>query len=166
MREIKPHGAEKQWHVASWPRLAWLETAVKLIAILIGIRAFTQAVSAGGLGFPSGETLVQLIVMTVLSLGLIAAIFDRLVEREVVAMVFVILNNFGHWGIVIALLGKDGPGSLLTAFAALMLFGDLVKLVFLRVHGFQVRDTPRSVLFGLTLFYVLGYSSVLILQFV
>jgi hypothetical protein len=40
----------------------------------------------------------------VLSLGLLVAIYDRILEREIIAMVFVILNNLGHWGITAALL--------------------------------------------------------------
>lgn len=46
-----------------------------------------------------------------------------------------------------------------------MLVGELVKLLFLKVHGFQVRDIPRSVLYGLTAFYVVGYAILLVLEF-
>jgi hypothetical protein len=66
---------------------------------------------------------------------------------------------------VIALASKQEPGSSLVAFAALMLVSDLVKLVFLKVHDFRVRDIPRAVLYGLTLFYVFGYALLLILEF-
>jgi hypothetical protein len=45
-----------------------------------------------------------------------------------------------------------------------MLAGDLVKLVFLRVHDFAVRDTPKAVLYGLTLVYVVGYLAILVLE--
>jgi hypothetical protein len=114
---------------------------------------------------PSGLRLAQLVILAFLSLGLVAAIFDRLVEREIVAMVFVILNNLGHWGMVVAMASKPGPGALLTAFAGLMLAGDVVKLVFLRIHDHSVRDTPRAVLYGLTLVYVAGYLVILLLQF-
>jgi len=100
-----------------------------------------------------------------LSLGLLAAILDRILEREIVAMVFVILNNLGHWGMVVTLATKPGPGALLPLFAGLMLAGDAVKLVFLKVHGFQVGDTPRPVLFGLTSAYVVGYLVLLLTSF-
>lgn len=156
--------SEKRWRVAQWPPLAWLETVIKLVAILIGILTLVDALSTGNLTFPDGLPLTQLVVLALLSLGLVAAIFDRLVEREIVAMVFVILNNLGHWGMVLGLLAPQHPGSRLLAFAALMLVGDLVKLFFLKVHNFQVRDTPRSVLYGLTLFYVVGYVILLLLE--
>jgi hypothetical protein len=156
----------RPWHVYPWPPLAWLETVIKLIAIAIGIVALIQALAGGQFALPGGLRLAQLVILALLSLGLVAAIFDRLAEREIVAMVFVLLNNLGHWGMVIALLGVPGPGALLTAFAALMLAGDVVKLVFLRDHDFSVRDTPRIVLYGLTSVYVVGYLVILLLQFV
>lgn len=156
----------KRWYIAEWPTLAWLETALKLIAIAIGIVAFVQALSGGTFGLPGGIRLAQSVVLAFLSLGLVAAIFDRFAEREIVAMVFVILNNLGHWGMVVALASKPGPAGLLIAFSALMLAGDLVKLAFLRVHDFEVHDTSRVVLFGLTSAYVVGYLVILLLELI
>lgn len=156
-------GERKAWHVASWPPLAWLETVLKLAAIVLGVAALVQALSGGTFAFPGGLRLVQFFVLGLLSLGLVAAILDRLAEREIVAMVFVLLNNLGHWGMVAALAFEPGPGWLLVAFAGLMLAGDLVKLAFLKVHGFTVRDTPRAMLFGLTSAYVVGYLIILLL---
>jgi hypothetical protein len=154
----------QQWHVAAWPPLAWLETVVKLAALILGIVALGQALSGGTFSLPGGLRLAQFVVLALLSLGLMAAIFDRLAEREIVAMVFVVINNVGHWGMVVALATEPGPGWLLPAFAGLMLLGDLIKLVFLRIHSFTVRDTPQAVLYGLTSGYVVGYLVVLLLE--
>jgi len=155
---------KKSWHVAHWPPLAWLETIIKAIALAIAITAMLGALSAGDFAWPGGLRLAQLIVQTILALGLVAAIFDRIVEREIVAMIFVIFNNLGHWGMVVALASVSGPGSALALFALLMLLGDLVKLAFLKAHDFTVRDTPRAVLYGLTLFYMAGYALLLLLE--
>ncbi len=155
----------KRWHVARWHPLAWMETAVKVAAHVIALVALGRALQHGGWTWPDGGRLAQFIALSALSLGLVAAIFDRLAEREIIAMIFVLLNNLAHWGMVVALATRPGPGSLLTYFAALMLIGDLVKLRFLAVTRFTVRDTPRSVLYGLTLFYVGGYVVILALQF-
>lgn len=65
---------------------------------------------------------------------------------------------------VVAMASKPGPGGALLTFAGLMLLGDLIKLVFLRVHDFSVRDTPKAALYGLTLVYVVGYAIILILE--
>lgn len=126
----------KGWHVDRWPPLAWLQTAIKLAAIILGIVAGVLVLSSGTLALPAGLRLAQLIILVILSLGLVAAILDRLAGREIVAMVFALLNNLGHWGMVISLATSPGLGWMLPAFAALMLLGDLVKLVFLKIHDF------------------------------
>jgi hypothetical protein len=155
----------KEWYVADWSPLGWIETAIKAVALTLGIAAAVRALSGGGLALPGGLRLAQLVAQGLLSLGLVAAIFDRLAEREIVAMVFVIVNNLGHWGMALALASEVGPGRLLLGFAGLMLLGDLVKLGFLIGHPeFTVRDTPRAALYGLTLFYVVGYVLILILE--
>jgi hypothetical protein len=172
------HNAEdaprRGWYVAAWPPLAWLAMVIKLAALALGILALVQAQSwgvfwlPGGLpGWsPDGLRLAQLLILGLLSLGLVAAVFYRLAQREIVALAFASLNSLGHWGMVVALTSKPGPGGLILAFATLMLLGDLVKLVFLRVHGFTVRDYPRTLLYGLTLVYVTGYAVVLALEVV
>ena len=156
----------KKWHVARWPLLAWLETMVKLVALGIGVWALVSRLPAGALAWPAGGQRVQLIVLVVLSLGLVAAIYDRLLERELVAMGFVLVNNLGHWGMVAYLLMGPADSTWLTVFAALMAAGDLVKIGFLYRHNFQVRDTPPAVLYGLTGFYLLGYLVILALELI
>jgi len=155
---------EKNWHIAEWHPLAWVETVTKVLALIFGIIALVGALSRGNFSLPQGWRLVQLIVLTVLSLGLVAAISDRITEREIIAMVFVILNNLGHWGMALSLASPPGPGSLFVIFCVLMLLGDLVKLVFLKVTDFTVRDTPRAVMYGLTSFYMVGYAVLLLLE--
>lgn len=152
------------WHVAQWPPLAWLETAIKLIALGIGVGTAVSALNSGSFSFPTNLRLVQFIILAVLSLGLVAAIFDRLADREIVAMGFVILNNLGHWGMVLALATTNDLGRSVWLFAGLMLLGDLVKLWFIKVENFTVRDFPQRVLYGLTLVYVVGYALILLLE--
>jgi hypothetical protein len=153
------NNSPSSWHIASWPLLAWAETIIKLVALVVGITAGLNAFSAD-LSFPSGLHLAQFIILTILALGLVAAIYDRFTDREIVAMVFVVLNNLGHWGMV---LGLTVNSERLLLFATLMLLGDLVKLVFIRVHHFTVRDYSPRVLYGLTLFYVAGYALIILL---
>ena len=98
-------------------------------------------------------------------MGLVAAIFDRIKSREIIAMAFVILNNIGHWGMLVAVTGEPGPGWKLVAFCSLFLCGDLVKILFIKVHNFSVRDTSQSVLYGLTV-YVIGYAVLLIVELI
>ena len=118
------------WHVASWPPLAWLETGIKLAALGVAIAGAANAVKEGGWIWPTGWPLAQFVVLGLLALGLLAGIYDRLQDRELIAMGFVILNNVGHWGLFLALATTKGPGGALPLFAGLMLAGDVVKLVF------------------------------------
>lgn len=154
----------KAWHVGNWTALGWLETLVKAAAILTGVVALVNALGGAGYRLPEGARLIQLALLTLLALGLAVAIYDRYLEREIIAMIFVLFNNLGHWGMALALLSPDGPGGLLPIFCLLMLLGDLVKLRFLMVTGFTVRGLPRSVLYGLTGFYAAGYTLILFLE--
>lgn len=154
---------ERSWHVGRWGPLGWLETALKGGAIVCGLAAFARAVG-DDLAVPSGARLAQWIVMIVLTLGLVGAIADRVAEREIVGMAFVIPNVAAHAGMTVALMGDPGPGSLLVAFAALMLAGDLVKIAFLTTTGFTVRSISPRVVVGLTTFYAASYALLLILD--
>lgn len=133
-----------------------------MAALSIGISAGVLAFSAANITIPTGLRLLQFIILTILSLGLLAAIFDRIADREIIAMIFVVVNNLGHWGMV---LGLAAGSERLLIFAGLMLLGDLVKIWFIRAHDFTVRDFSSKVLYGLTFFYLGGYALLLILEF-
>jgi len=155
---IKP---ARKWHIANWPALAWLETIIKLIALTIGISVGVNALAAGKFAFPAGLRLIQFIILIILSLGLVTAIFDRIADREIIAMIFVMFNNLGHLGMV---LGLAAGFERLLLFGGLMLLGDLVKLWFIRAHNFTVRDFAPRILVALTLFYVVGYALLILLE--
>lgn len=164
MTETGPENGSASWHIAGWSPLAWLETVIKLFALFLAILTAYRAIGHWSFEWPSGIQLIELIIMFVLSVGLAGAVSDRVQQREIIAMGFVLLNNLGHWGMTYTLATVPGPGSLLSVFALLMLVGDLVKLVFLRLETFSVRDLPRSVLFGLTAFYIAGYAAIIIME--
>lgn len=82
--------SDGRWYVATWPPLAWLETVIKLAALVLGFIALARALSGGVFWLPGGLPawssgglrLAQLIILACLSLGLVAAVFDRLAERR------------------------------------------------------------------------------------
>ena len=154
----------KSWHVGRWPPLAWLETLIKLAGLAVGITAGWQALAAPAFYLPTGWELLGFIILIILSLGLVLAIFDRWTDREIIAMAFVVINNLGHWGMVISLATSPGPGAALLSFAGLMLLGDLVKLVFIRLHRFTVRSYSSAVLIGLTSVYIAGYGILILIE--
>lgn len=152
----------KRWYVGNWSPLGWLETVIKAAAFLVAFITLANALSNGVFTAPSGIRLVQVIVLAVLALGLIGAIVERYMQREIIAMVFVLLNNIAHWGMVYALLTLADVDNPLTIFAALMLCGDVVKLVWLRVSGYTQDGRPQSIFYFLTGFYVVGYVIILL----
>lgn len=164
MSETNSTQEPSSWHFADWPPLAWLETVIKLFALLLAILTAYRALQRWSFEFPSGLVLIEWVIMLVLSLGLTLAIIDRIQNREILAMGFILLNNLGHWGMTYTLMTDPGPGAILSVFAVLMLVGDLVKLLFLRLHSFSVRELPRSVMYALTGVYIAGYAAILLLE--
>lgn len=154
-------GPARSWHAGSWPALAWAETALKALGIGVGVAALLTALDAPVDG-AGGARLVAVVILAVLSLGLVAAIADRVAEREVVGVVFILGMNAGHWCMTVAL-ARDELAGFLVAFAALMLAGDLVKLAFLARSGFTVRAVPRAVVYGLTASYAVAYAALILL---
>ena len=61
-------------------------------------------------------------------------------------------------------MGLTAGSERLQLFAGLMLLGDLVKLWFIRAHNFTVRDFAPRILIALTLFYVVGYALLILLE--
>ncbi len=157
------HNTSKQWHIGDWSALGWLETGIKLIAFIAAILALINALSNETFSAPSGVRLIQVIVLAVLSLGLTVGIVDRYSQREIIAMIFILINNLAHWGMVYALLTVPGPGNLILVFTALMILGDLVKIFWLYVSGYTQNGYPQSILYGLTGTFVVGYLIIFLL---
>jgi len=154
--------AARSWHVGEWSGLAWLETTLKVAGIAVGIAALMTALDHPADG-ASGVRLAGTIILAVLSLGLVAAIADRVADREVVGVVFILGMNVGHWAMTVALARDPDIGGLLLAFAGLMLAGDLVKLAFLATSDFTVRSVPPAVVYGLTSVYAVGYVVLIVI---
>jgi hypothetical protein len=151
------------WHVANWGPLGWTETVLKLGGVAVGVAALLATLGEDADG-PSGARLAQVVILALLSVGLVAAIADRIADREIVGVVFVLAMNLGHWCMTLALARDGDVAEYLVAFSALILAGDLVKLVFLRTTGFRVRDISPAVVYGLTGIYALGYVALLLLE--
>lgn len=155
--------AERRWHVGEWPPLAWVETAVKGIAQVLGIVALVRA-WGDDISSPDGARLAQVVILAAMSLGLLAAIADRLAMREIVSMVFVVPNVVAHSGMLFALATASGPGRLFPWFCVAMIAGECAKLAFLRTSGFRVREISPAVVTGLTTAYAAGYGVLLLLE--
>ncbi|MEQ8834062.1 MAG: hypothetical protein RIB67_06395 [Miltoncostaeaceae bacterium] len=150
------------WRVGDFGPLGWLETILKLGGVGVGIAALAVALGHDA-SAPAGTRLAAVVVLGLLCLALLAAIADRLADREIIGMIFIPLMNAGHLAMLAALIVSDDVHGHLAAFAALMLAGDVVKLVFLRVTGFRVRDVSPAVVYSLVSTFVVGYLALIAL---
>jgi hypothetical protein len=156
---------ERAWHVGTYEPLAWAETAVKAAAFVVAYVAFVQALGRT-LRSPDGIHIAELAFLGVAELGLLAAVGDRLVERELIAVGFVAFNNAAHLGMLYALLAVPGPGGLVSLFCLLMLTGEIVKIAWLRTSHFTVRELSALVVQGLVVAYASVYlAALLVWQF-
>jgi hypothetical protein len=117
---------EPAWHIGDYHPLAWAETAVKAVAFVIAYVAFVHALDRG-LHSPSGIRIAELLLLGVAEVGILLTIVDRVLERELIAVGFVLFNNAAHASMLYALLAIPGPGGLLSLFCAFMLGGEVIK---------------------------------------
>ena len=132
--------------MARWGTLGWIETGVKSLAFLC---AYVRSgiVDHDRMVDPRGVRVAELVLVGIATVGLLAAIGDRLLEREIVAMVFVCFNNLAHLALLASLVTTAGPGHLLTAFAVLMTVRRARQdpvLALHRIHGSKHPDFDRD----------------------
>lgn len=154
------HSHQAGWHIGDYGRLGWAETVVKAAAFLCAYIAFAHALGRS-VHSPAGLRVAELALLGVGELGLLAAVGDRLIEREVGAMAFVVFNNAAHLGMLYSVLAVPGPGLLLTLFCALMACGESIKIVWLRTSGFTVRAAAPLLVQGLVAGYAVLYLAAL-----
>ncbi len=152
---------DRTWHVGTYEPLAWAETALKAVAFVVAYVALVQALGRT-LHSPDGIHVAELALLGIAELGLLAAVGDRVGERELIAVGFVALNNAAHLGMLYALLAAPGPGGLVSLFCLLMLAGEIVKIAWLRTSHFTVREVSALVVQGLVVAYASIYLAALL----
>ena len=144
------------WHTAQWGTWGWIETILKLIAIVAGIIAFVQ--SRGEIVFSGNPHLAAVIVLALAALASIAQVVIRLTQKEIISTVFAILNLLGHFGLLIALLRVPPDLTLALVFGVFYVLGQLTKIQFLRVTGYTEGGANSSAMLRttgvITLIYV------------
>ena len=153
--------AEHSWHIGDYHPLAWAETAVKAVAFVVAYVAFVHALDRG-LHSPSGVRIAELALLGVAELGILLTIVDRVLERELIAIGFVLFNNAAHASMLYALLAIPGPGGLLSLFCALMLGGEVIKLRWLH----QERPPLRQLTLMAAQAFVVGYAAIYLVALV
>ena len=106
---------------------------------------------------------MAVVILVVLSLGLVAAIVDRVADREVVGVVFILAMNVGHWCMTVAL-ARDDVGGLprgLRGADARRRPGE-ARLP-RAAPASPCATVPRGVVYGLTGAYAVAYAVLILL---
>jgi len=141
-----PWSGQTSWHVARWGMAGWVETAIKLVAIFFAI---TAALDDGAWAVPASHRLAFW-TLSAVTIAYVVAVADRWIDRELVALAFVLAMIAGHASLVYAMGRAEWPARPVRVFAGLMLLGDLVKLATFVHTGTRVRDLPRAVPIAMT----------------
>ncbi len=123
------------WRVAKWGPLGWLETALKGIGIMTGIIAFFSA-GSGPLLLADNPNPPLLAYAGVLVAVVISILGARVIQQEIVSIVFALFNIVGHAGMFIAIARGADLGALPVLFGAAYVAGEIVKQRFLAVTGY------------------------------
>lgn len=151
----------KNWHIENWHLLGWIETIIKSLAILIGIYAFFLGIKKSGFLNINSLPSIQVVIFLILSVGLLLAIINRYQKKDIISMVFIIFNNWAHWGLLYAIF-KGINIKFLYSFVLLMLAGDIVKIVFLKKYNYSEGDISSKYFNYLTWIYVGGYLFIIL----
>lgn len=129
-------GPASGWHVAQWGLWGWLETVAKLIAIAAGILAFFATPSTSAIGLADNPHLAALSLLALLLLASVFQLVIRMRQREVISLIFAILNLIGHACVLAAVLHIRTTRRWPVAFGGFYVLGQLIKLQFLRSSGY------------------------------
>ena len=157
------HESKGRWYVAPMSRLEWLETGAKMAAMVVAFSTFARAFDPGGLATPSGAQGIQSRILFWMAVGLAVAILDRLQQRELFSIGFVVVNDLAHWAMYLSLVSGLSAAVPVVAWCALMMMGDLAKLRFFATSGYTVRGAPKPLLLGGVAAFVVAYGVVLVL---
>lgn len=146
------------WHVEKWGLWGWIETGLKLVGIVAGIVAFFTSSSVSTLTIGGHPHLAAVILLAVLTLLTVGVIFLRIRQREVISVVYSVLNFLGHAALLIAFLRVPDQRAYALIYAIFFALGELAKQRFLAVSGYTENGatTGSMVNFsrGLTAIYI------------
>lgn len=157
------HESKGRWHVAPMSRLEWLETGLKIVAMIIAFITFARLFDSDGLSSPAGSAGIQSRILFWMAVGLAFAIIDRLQQREMFSIGFVVANDLAHWAMYLSFMSGLSAMAPVIAYCGFMMAGDLAKIAFFSTSPYTVRGIPRPVLLVGVGAFVVAYGVVLVL---
>lgn len=135
------------WHTVQWGTWGWAETILKLIALALGVLAFFQSNPASELVIGGNPHLLAVIVLAILTLFSVGQVGIRFTQKEIVSMIFAVLNFLGHAALLVAMLRVPTDLTLPILFGVFYTLGGIVKVQFMRVTGYTEggADSPTMI---------------------
>jgi hypothetical protein len=134
----------QQWHTAQWGVLGWVETILKLIGFGAGVVAFFVSLSAHGFSLRSNPHLAAIIVLMLATLFSLVMVVLRFQQKEIISMIFAVLQALASLGLLFALLRIVDVKGLALVFGVCFTLGQIVKLQFLRTTGYTELGMTRD----------------------
>ncbi len=147
------------WHIAAWGFWGWAETVVKGIGIGAGLLALVNSFNGDDLMIGDHPRLAALVVSGLLTLFTVVALGLRSQQREIISLIFAILNFTAHVGVLLSILRVPDETTLPIVLGVFIFLGELVKQRFLAVSGYTEagQTTGQMLNFsrGVSVIYVL-----------
>lgn len=156
-------GRTTGWRVINWGIYGWIETALKGIALVMGIAAALNTPSDAPLTLTGHPRLLAVLLLFGLSLGTLVQLTFRFIQREVISVLFAVLNTAGHAGLVLALLRDPAMQIVPLLFCGFYLLGELAKQRFLRTTGYTEGGVDSATIIRASLFLALVYVALIAL---
>jgi hypothetical protein len=150
------------WYVGQWGTFGWLETIAKFAGIVMAFIAFIQSLSTTNLIIGGNPRLATVIVLIPLTLIWTYNLILRFQQREIISMIFGILNALGHAAVLIALLKMPEQRTFAIIFAIAYIIGEVFKRVFLIKTGFTESGRSNAAMMTISNSFIGGYILLLI----
>lgn len=132
------------WHVKNWNALGWLETAIKLGGIASAAVGAVTMVGSEGLEL-SGVDYGVVAVAVLLSLGAVFQLVLRVKQKELISLVFAVVNLSGHAALLWVVVYASAASWVPVAFGSAYVVGELIKQRFLAASGYtEDGQTPAG----------------------
>jgi len=155
----------KDWRCQRYGPLGWMEAAVKLLGIGVGIGSI--AVYDNRSQVYHQTRIAQIVLMCIVGLAMIFQGVQRVFDRELFALGFIIAHLFGHWIMSIITILSVDPGEFLFTYVFLMILGEYIKLMFLFLaDNIEVRFLTKPILYGISAGFIVVFIVILILQII
>jgi len=156
---------DKDWRCQRYGPLGWMETLVKVIGICVGIASLSIYNRAQRT--LRTTRIVQIVFMAIAGAVLVGMIIQRVLDKELFALGFIVIHVIGHWIMVLILILSKDPGAFIFTYAFLMVLGEFIKVCFLFLaENIEVKFLTKPILFGISAFFVICYLIIIILQVV